>query len=145
MLLDKNIGKFRFSNDKSTLNVSYIHHYLSTKSYWAKNIPIEVVHDSIDGSICFGVYSQESQVGFARLITDNTTFAYLADVFIDESFRGQGLSKELMKQIIEYINSKKLRRVMLATKDAQGLYQQFGFEVIPEPQKIMDIKFFEEY
>ena len=145
MQLDKTTEGFIFSNDKSMLNVSYIHHYLSTKSYWAKNIPIEIVRNSIDGSICFGIYTRGNQIGFARLITDNATFAYLADVFIDENYRGHGLSKELMTLIMKHIHSKNIRRVMLATKDAHGLYEQFGFEAIPDPQKIMGIKFFEEY
>ena len=145
MIDEKKIGEFLYSSDKEKLDVNYIHHYLSLESYWAKNIPREIVQKSIDGSLCFGVYYQEKQIGFARVITDYATFGYLADVFIDKHYRGKGLSKELMKFIMKQDVIKKLRRFMLATLDAHSLYTQFGFESQEGNKRLMGIKFFEEY
>ncbi len=110
-----------------------IYEYLSKASYWAKNIPREVVEKSIGNSLCFGVYCKdETQVGFARLITDKATFAYLADVFILEQHRGKGLSKWLIEVIQSHPELQGLRRWMLGTRDAHGLYEQFGWSEIPE-------------
>lgn len=145
MMNEKQIGNYLFSTDKNKLHVNYIHRYLSVESYWAKNIPIEIVKKSIEGSLCFGVYYQDKQVGFARVITDNATFGYLADVFIDKDYRGKGLSKELMTFIMAQDVIKKLRRFMLATLDAHNLYAQFGFESQEGNKRLMGIKFFEEY
>ena len=145
MIDEKKIGEFLYSSDKEKLDVNYIHHYLSLESYWAKNIPREIVQKSIDGSLCFGVYYQDKQIGFARVITDYATFGYLADVFIDKHYRGKGLSKELMKFIMKQDVIKKLRRFMLATLDAHSLYTQFGFESQEGNKRLMGIKFFEEY
>ena len=145
MIDEKKIGAFLYSSDKEKLDVNYIHHYLSEESYWAKNIPREIVQKSIDGSLCFGVYYQDKQIGFARVITDYATFGYLADVFIDKHYRGKGLSKELMKFIMKQDVIKKLRRFMLATLDAHSLYTQFGFESQEGNKQLMGIKFFEEY
>jgi GNAT superfamily N-acetyltransferase len=145
MIDEKKIGEYLYSSDKEKLDVNYIHHYLSEESYWAKNIPREIVQKSIDGSLCFGVYCQDKQIGFARVITDYATFGYLADVFIDKHYRGKGLSKELMKFIMKQDVIKKLRRFMLATLDAHSLYTQFGFESQEVNKRLMGIKFFEEY
>lgn len=145
MIIEKQIGAFLYSTDKSKLNLDYIHHFLSKESYWAKNIPIEIVKQSIDGSLCFGVYENNKQVGFARVITDYATFGYLADVFIDKDYRGKGLSKELMTFIKEQEVIKKLRRFMLATLDAHSLYEHFGFNSLKEPNRFMEIKPFERY
>jgi len=145
MIDEKKIGEFLYSSDKEKLDVNYIHHYLSVESYWAKNIPKEIVEKSIEGSLCFGVYCQENQIGFARVITDYATFGYLADVFIDKHYRGKGLSKELMKFIMMQDVIKNLRRFMLATLDAHSLYTQFGFESQEGNKRLMGIKFFEEY
>jgi GNAT superfamily N-acetyltransferase len=145
MINEKNIGEFLYSTDKTKLNIEYIHYFLSKESYWAKNIPIELVNTSIEGSFCFGVYHQAKQIGFARVITDYATFGYLADVFIDKDYRGKGLSKELMKFIMEQEVIKKLRRFMLATLDAHSLYDQFGFESQEGNKRLMGVKFFEEY
>jgi GNAT superfamily N-acetyltransferase len=142
---EKKIEDYLFSTNKEKLQVIYIHHYLNVESYWAKNIPIEIVKRSIEGSLCFAVYHNGKQVGFARVITDQATFAYLADVFIDKDHRGKGLSKELMTFIIESDFTKTVRSFMLATLDAHGLYTQFGFRPLPEPQRLMGIKFFKEY
>ena len=123
---------YSISTDKAKLDIGVIHHYLSVESYWAKNIPLEVVQRSIDNSLCFGLYHQHIQIGFARLVTDKATFAYLADVFIIESYRGKGLSKWLVQTIQAYPEVQGLRRWLLGTKDAHGLYAQSGWTPIPE-------------
>ena len=117
---------FRISTDKNKIDVDCVHNFLR-KSYWAENIPKDVVERSIRGSLCFGVYEGEKQIGFARVITDEATFAYLCDVFVDEAYRGKGLSKRLLQTIVDYPTLQDLRRFMLATRDAHGLYEQFGF------------------
>lgn len=124
-------GNFVIDTDRSRLDVNYIHQFLMG-SYWAKNIPIETVRKAINGSICFSVFHVQKQVGFGRVITDEATFAYLADVFIDEEFRGQGLSKWLMQCILSYPGLQGLRRFLLATRDAHGLYEKMGFKKIED-------------
>ncbi len=133
------------STDKTKLDVALIHHYLCMESYWAKNIPIALVEKSIAGSFCFGIYHHDAQVGFARVITDHATFAYLADVFVLESYRGKGLSKWLMETIIGHPDLQGLRRWLLATRDAHGLYAQYGFVPLDKPERIMGMKPFDEY
>ena len=118
---------YSISTDKEKINLDYVHGFLS-RSYWAENIPPNVVRRSIEGSLCFAVFQGERQIGFARVITDGATFAYLADVSIDEAYRGRGLSKWLMEVITGYPDLQGLRRFMLATRDAHGLYRQFGFQ-----------------
>ncbi len=136
---------FIISTDRSKLDIAFIHNYLSKESYWAKNIPVDVVKKSIEGSFCFGLYHDKDQVGFARVITDNATFGYLADVFIIENYRGKGLSKWLMEEIMKHPELQGFRRWMLATRDAHGLYVQFGFLPLDKPERIMGFKPFEEY
>lgn len=136
---------FIISTDKTKLDVRVIHHYLCNESYWAKNIPLQVVEKSIEGSFCFAVYHNNKQIGFARVITDKATFAYLADVFILEDYRGKGLSKWLMQTIMDNEELQGLRRWLLATKDAHGLYAQYGFTPLDKPERIMGLKVFDEY
>ena len=131
--------KYSISTDKARLDISVIHGFLST-SYWAENIPAEVVRRSIDNSLCFGLYHEERQIGFARVITDYATFAYLADVFIVEEHRGKGLSKRLMEAVFSHPGLQDLRRFCLGTRDAHNLYAQFGFSVIKKPESWMEIK-----
>lgn len=145
MFYEKTCGTYLFSTDKSKLQVHTVHTYLSQESYWARNIPLSLVEAAIAGSVCFGVYEGPQQVGFARLITDHASFGYLADVFILEPHRGKGLSKELMVFIMDGEAVKKLRRFMLATRDAHGLYAQFGFTPLSEPERFMEIRPFESY
>lgn len=130
---------FIFSDDKQKIDVVAVHHYLSTQSYWAKDIPLAVVQRSIDNSLCFGIYKDTKQVGFARWITDKATFAYLADVYVEEQYRGQGLSKKLITLMMFHNDLQGLRRYVLATMDAQGLYAQFGFKAIENPERMMAI------
>jgi GNAT superfamily N-acetyltransferase len=129
---------FSISDDKTQIDVAYVHRFL-TKSYWAEDMPVDVVQQSINGSLCFATFYKKQQVGFARVITDEATFAYLCDVFIDEDFRGKGLSKWLMEVILAYPTLQSLRRFMLATKDAHGLYQQHGFIPLTFTDKWMHI------
>lgn len=145
-------NNFIISTDKNKLNVDYIHNYLCNESYWAKNIPSAIVKKSIDGSLCFGLYKTDGdknifdrQIGFARVVTDYATFGYLADVFVDEKFRNQGLAKWMMEEIMKHENLQGLRRWMLATLDAHTLYAQFGFLPLDKPERIMGFKPFEEY
>jgi GNAT superfamily N-acetyltransferase len=130
-------GPFRISTNKSLLNVPLIYHWLSTVSYWAPSRSLETVQRSIDNSLCFGVYEAQRQVGFARVVTDYATFAWLCDVFIIEEYRGQGLGKWL----IETITAHPLLQsglFVLATRDAHGLYQRYGsFEPLPTPERWM--------
>ncbi len=125
--------EYCISTNASLLNIDAIHDYLSNQSYWAANIPRGVVERSLSNSLCFGVYcNNNQQIGFARLVTDKATFAYLADVFILEEFRGKGLSKWLMEAIQSHPELQGLRRWMLGTRDAHGLYEQFGWTVLDE-------------
>ena len=131
-------GEYSISTDKSKMDIDFVHGFL-TRSYWAGGITKEVVARSINGSLCFGVFINERQVGFARMITDEATFAYLADVFIDENWRGKGLSKWLMEVILSNPGLQGLRRMILATRDAHGLYSQFGFTPLNNPDRWMQI------
>ena len=124
--------EYLISTDPSLLQVDVIHHYLSKGSYWALNIPRDVVERSISNSLCFGLYEKDQQIGFARLVTDKATFAYLADVFILESFRGKGLAKWMMEVIQSHPELQGLRKWMLGTRDAHSLYEQFGWTVLYE-------------
>jgi len=142
-MFSRKMQDYMISTNKKLLDIHVIHNYLTERSYWAQGIPIKTVQRSIRHSICFGVYDKEKLVGFARLVTDQATFAYLADVFILESHRGLGLSKWLMQCIHEYPGTKNLRRWMLTTKDAHGLYAQFGWKLLNEDMagRIMLINF----
>lgn len=136
---------FVFSDDTNLVDVKEVHHYLSTQSYWAKNIPLELVQKSITNSLCFGIYKNQQQVGFARWVTDRATFAYLCDVYVKEDFRGLGLSKKLMALMLFHPDLQGLRRYQLATLDAHGLYEQFGFKALENPERQMAIVFKDLY
>ncbi len=130
----------KITTDPSKIDVAFVHHYLSEISYWAKGIPLSLVEKSIQNSMCFSVLKNEKQIGFARVVTDYATFAYLADVFVDENFRGHGYSKELMAFIMSHPDLQGLRRWMLMTKDAHGLYEQFNFSKLKKPENAMEIR-----
>ena len=132
-------GEYTISDEKNLLDLKIIHKYLSEESYWCNGIPIETVAKSIDGSHCFGLYHFEKQIGFARVVTDHATFAYLADVFILSEHQGKKLSKWLMKTIVEHPKFQNLRRWMLATRDAHSLYEQFGFKPLEKPDRFMEL------
>ena len=129
---------YEISDDKTRLDTDVIHAFLQG-SYWSPGVPRAIVERAIRESLCFGVYRGGEQIGFARVVTDKATFAYLADVFILDSHRGQGLSKRLMRFIAEHPDLQGLRRFILATKDAHGLYEQFGFAALNNPSIYMEI------
>lgn len=131
-------SQFSISTDKSQLDLEMIDNFLKT-SYWAKDIPKSIVEKSIAHSLCFGVYDKEQQIGFARVISDYATFAYLADVFILESYRGQGLGKWLIQSILAHSELQNLRKFLLGTWDAHELYRQFGFNSLNRPERYMEI------
>ena len=131
-------GDYEISTDKARLDRPLVQENLAS-SYWAQGIPRDVVDRSIQNSLCFGVYEATALVGFARVITDQATFAYLSDVFILESHRGRGLGKWLMEVILGHPDLQNLRRWTLATRDAHGLYRQFGFTPLAKPERFMEI------
>ena len=133
------IQGYKISAQAQDMDLAVIHGYIS-RSYWAKGIPLELMQKAIDNSLCFGVFSDaQEQVGFARMVTDKATFAYLADVFVLEAHQGKGLSKWLMQEILAHPELSGLRRMALATSDAHGLYQQFGFKALASPESFMEL------
>jgi GNAT superfamily N-acetyltransferase len=131
--------RFSISTDKEKLEVEAIHDFLSTKAYWCLNIPKHKVQTAIQNSLCFGVYEDQKQIGFARVITDFSTIAYLGDVYILEEYRGLGLSKWLMETIMNYPDLQGLRRWILLTGDAHELYRKFGWTEILDASKWMEL------
>ncbi len=129
-------NNFFVSTDKSKLDIKLIHNFLR-RSYWAKDITLKTVEDSIKNSLCLGIYQEDRQVGFARVITDYATFAYLADVFILENYQGRGLARLMLEFISDHPKLQNLRRWMLATKDAHGLYSKYGFKKLENPDHFM--------
>lgn len=127
------------STDKNRLDIDLIHHFLSTQSTWALGIPRQLVEKSIANSLCFGVYKNGSQIGFARIVSDFATFAYLMDVFILPDQQGQGYSLQLVQFVMAYPELQGLRRFMLASSNARGLYQRFGFKQLGSPEIMMEI------
>ena len=129
---------YEISTDRSRLDVALIHDFLRS-SYWAQGIPRAVVERSIQHSLCFGAFLGGRQVGFARVISDFASIAYVADVFVVSEHRGRGISKLLMRAILEHPDLQGLRRILLATRDAHGLYAQFGFEPLTHPEYFMTL------
>lgn len=132
-------GEFLISTDRARLDLNVIYNFL-TNCYWAKGIPRDVVARSIEHSLCFGIYDGGgAQAGFARVVSDYATVAYLGDVFVLESYRGRGLSKWLMECIVQHPALQDLRRWILLTRDAHGLYSQFGFTPVTAPERYMEL------
>jgi len=131
-------GAYSISTDRALLNLNLIHDYLSHQSYWATGRALETVARSIENSLPFGIYHGTDQVGFARIVTDYATFAWVADVFVLPEHRGQGLSKWLMEIIIAHPQLQGFRRWVLSTKDAHGLYEQYGFIKLHRPERWME-------
>jgi len=131
------MNNYAVSDDKTKLDINLIHSFL-TNSYWAKGRSIEDVEETIENSDCFGIYENNKQIGFARIVSDHVLFAFLFDVFIIEEYRGRGLSKTLLNAVFEYPRYKKVRKWYLATKDAHGLYQKFGFQPLARPERLME-------
>jgi len=130
-------GDFEISTDAARIDVATLHGFLA-ESYWAHGIPRHTVEQAIRNSLCFGIYRGKQQAGFARVITDRATFAYLADVFVLPEFRGRGLSKWLMECIVAHPDLQGLRRWSLVTRDAHALYQKFGFRALATPDQWME-------
>jgi GNAT superfamily N-acetyltransferase len=131
--------EYTISTDPARLDLALIHEFLSQEAYWSQGLPYGVFVKSVENSLTFGVYHVERQIGFARAITDRATFAYLGDVFILEEYRGRGLGKWLVERIKAHPDLQGLRRWMLVTRDAQGLYERFGFKPLSHPERIMEI------
>ncbi len=132
-------GEYTIDTDPRRLNLDVIHGYLAGRSYWAKGRSRETVEKSVAHSLCFGLYDGDQQVGFARVVSDQVTFGWLCDVFVLESHRGRGLGKWLVETILQHPTVRGLRRLLLATRDAHGLYQKYaGFRPLEHPEKLME-------
>jgi GNAT superfamily N-acetyltransferase len=129
---------FLISTDPARLDIKAIHTYLS-RSYWAEGIPIETVAKSIPESLCFGLFEADNQIGFARVITDKATFAYLCDVYVLENYQGHGLGTWLMETVCSHPDLQGVRRFVLVTRDAHGLYKKLGFTELAAPARYMEI------
>ena len=130
---------YLFTTDKSLMKLDQIHRWLSERSYWAEGIPYDTVKTTFDHSFCIGMLQGDTQVGYARMVTDYAVFGYLADVFVLEEHRGKGLSKIMLRLLLSPDWVVGLRGIRLATKDAQGLYEQFGFTLCKNPERQMEI------
>ncbi|MGC4099942.1 GNAT family N-acetyltransferase [Ferruginibacter sp.] len=131
-------GDFWLTTDKTKMDLQAIHQFLSKEAYWSKNIPFETVKNAAENSLNFGVFYKEQQVGYARIISDYATIAYLGDVYVLPAFRGNGLSKWLMEEVMQHPSLQGLRRWILLTGDAHGLYRQFGWKDIAAPDRWME-------
>ncbi|HET6991100.1 MAG TPA: GNAT family N-acetyltransferase [Bacteroidia bacterium] len=136
--MEESFNTYRINDHFSETDLKFAHRELA-QSYWAKNIPFETVKKAAENSICFNVFSGNEQVAFARVITDKTTYAYLCDVIVTETHRGKGIGKALMTFIMKHPDLQGLRRFTLGTKDAHGLYKQFGFTAPKFPERWMEI------
>jgi GNAT superfamily N-acetyltransferase len=136
--MDWQRDEFTISTDRNRLQTDAIHRFLSEESYWGRNRTKEQTEMAIKNSLPFGVYTGENQIGFARVVTDYATFAYLGDVYILEEFRGLGLSKWLMETIVNHPELQGFRRWVLATKDAHTLYEKYGFTPLKHPERWME-------
>lgn len=131
-------GAYEIDTDPARLDLEVAHDFIARRSYWGKGIPFDVFLRSVEGALCFGIYHGRTLVGFARVISDRATIAYLGDVYVDEAHRGQGLSKWLMQCVLAHPELQGLRRWMLVTGDAHGLYRQFGFTSLAAPERYME-------
>ncbi len=129
----------QISTDRADVDLDVVHAYLSQEAYWSKNIPRAVVQKAIKNSYCFSAFMDAKQIGFARVVTDAATFAYLADVFVLPEFRGNGISKKLMQSVQSHPDLQGLRRWMLMTADAHKLYESYGFSALAKPDRAMEI------
>lgn len=136
--MQTSLRDIEISTDNNRLDPDLIHRFLSEESYWAQNRTLEQTRTAIENSICFGVYRGERQIGFARVVSDKATFAYLGDVFIIREYQGRGIGKMLMSAIIEHPELQGLRRWVLATRDAHSLYEQYGFSGLRFPERWME-------
>lgn len=131
-------GEFEISTDPARVDLAAVHAFLNTEAYWSPGVPMDVVRRSIEGSIVFGAYRGKEQVGFTRVVSDKATFAWICDVFVLDAYRGHGLGKWLMECVIAHPDLQGLRRWMLATRDAHGLYRRSGFTELRDPTRFME-------
>ena len=135
------VDEYSLSTDKSKLDLEMIHDFLSNQAYWAKGRSMSAVNKSIENSFCIGIYtSNGQQVAFSRILTDYVAIGYIMDVFVLPEHRGKGLGKRLIEFIIHYEDFKNLKRFILGTQDAHGLYKQFGFKILEKPENWMELK-----
>ncbi|MES0362183.1 MAG: GNAT family N-acetyltransferase [Anaerolineales bacterium] len=138
-LLEIKRDDYRISTDHSRLDLRWIHNFLANDAYWSRGIPVDVFEKSVANSLCFGLYDKDQQIGFSRVVSDFSTFAYLADVFVAPEYRQQGLGKWLVDSILNHPDLQGLRRWMLATSDAHELYRKYGFTPLEHPEKMMEL------
>ncbi|MGG9961180.1 GNAT family N-acetyltransferase [Ferruginibacter sp. SUN106] len=138
-IIEQHFGDFYITTDKTRLDIVAIHNFLSKHSGWSDNIPFENVKTSIDNSLNFGLFHNDRQIGFARVISDFSTIAYLGDIYVLDDYRGQGLSKKLMDVVMAHPNLQGLRRWILLTSTADWLYEKYGFTKLPKPELYMEL------
>ncbi|KIC02143.1 GNAT family acetyltransferase [Flavobacterium sp. JRM] len=138
-ITEHSFGDFFITTDKAKLDIVAIHDFLSKHSGWSDNIPFDNVKTSIDNSLNFGLFYKDKQIGFARVISDFSTIAYLGDIYVLDDYRGQGLSKKLMEVVMEHPNLQGLRRWILLTSTADWLYEKYGFNKLPKPEIYMEL------
>lgn len=138
-IIEINFENYNISTDKSKMDIVAIHDFLSKYSGWSDNIPFDKVKTSIENSLNFGLFDQDKQIGFARVISDFSTIAYLGDIYVLENYRGKGLSKKLMEVILNHPNLQNLRRWILLTSTAEWLYEKYGFKKLPKPELYMEL------
>ena len=138
-IIEQAFGEYLITTDKTKLDVIAIHDFLSKYSGWSDNIPFEKVKKSIENSLNFGLFHNDNQIGFARVISDFSTIAYLGDIYVLENYRGKGLSKKLMESVMKHPNLQELRRWILLTSTAEWLYEKYGFNKLPKPDLYMEL------
>jgi N-acetylglutamate synthase-like GNAT family acetyltransferase len=139
IIVEQSFGEFLITTDKTKMDVVAIHDFLSKYSGWSDNIPIDKVKTSIENSLNFGLFHKDHQIGFARIISDFSTIAYLGDIYVLDNYRGQGLSKKLMEVVMGHPNLQGLRRWILLTSTADWLYEKYGFTKLPKPEIYMEL------
>lgn len=138
-LIEFSFDEYLITTDKNKLDIIAIHDFLSKYSGWSDDIPFDRVKKSIDNSLNFGLFHKEKQIGFARVISDFSTIAYLGDIYVLENYRGQGLSKKLMEVVMGHPDLQRLRRWILLTSTADWLYEKYGFNKLPKPELYMEL------
>lgn len=138
-IIERVVGEFLITTDRSKMDIQAIHHFLANYSGWSNNIPLDTVRRSVANSLCFGLFHRGKQIGFARVISDYSTIAYLGDVYVLEAFRGRGLSKKLMTEVMDHPDLQGLRRWILLTSTASWLYTKFNFCRLPAPEIYMEL------
>lgn len=137
--IEVTFDNFLITTDKSKMDIVAIHDFLSKHSGWCDNIPFDTVKASIENSLNFGLFYKEKQIGFARVISDFSTIAYLGDIYVLDKYRGQKLSKKIMEVVMQHPNLKGLRRWILLTSTAEWLYEKYGFNKLPKPELYMEL------